>query len=64
MKLKNFLVLLIGLIISVIGWMGWFSKDGLTNGMITLYIGYPLILIGLIVLIYKAVKNRKSGMVP
>jgi hypothetical protein len=63
MKLKNYIVLIIGLIISIIGLSGWFSGEGLTNGIITMFIGYPLILIGLVIVIYKAIKNRKSDVV-
>ena len=63
MKLQNYIVLLIGVVISIVGWLGWFSTEGLTNGMLTLFVGYPLILIGLIIVIYKAIKNKKRGMV-
>ena len=63
MKLKDFSVLIIGLIISIIGWLGLFSNEGLTNGILTTFVGYPLILIGLIIVVYKVIKNKKSSMV-
>ncbi len=67
MKLNNFSVLIIGLVIVILGWLNLFSKigivDGMTNGIITAFIGFPLVLIGLIIVINKVVKNKKSGMV-
>jgi hypothetical protein len=53
-------IFIIGLIIAILGWAGIWSSDGLTNGMLTLFVGYPLMLIGAIVVIIKLVKGRKN----
>jgi len=53
------IIFCIGLIISILGWTGVFSSEGLTNGAITLVLGYPLILIGLVVIILKLMKKNK-----
>jgi hypothetical protein len=49
MRKINFFALvlfIIGLIISILGWVGF--PDGLSGGYLTLFVGYPLILISLV----------------
>ncbi|KKU69948.1 MAG: hypothetical protein UY17_C0023G0003 [Candidatus Beckwithbacteria bacterium GW2011_GWC2_47_9] len=47
----------LGIIVSVIGWYG--DLDGMSGGILTLFIGYPLILVGLIVVIYRVVTRKR-----
>ncbi len=53
------ILLIIGLVVSIFG-LYVPVGDGLGNGYFVLFVGYPLILIGLIVIIYKFIKSKKQ----
>jgi protein-S-isoprenylcysteine O-methyltransferase Ste14 len=54
------IVLIVGLVVAILGWTGSFSSEGFTNGSLTLVVGYPLIIIGMIVSIISFVKNKNK----
>lgn len=53
------IVLVIGFLVSLIAHYVPIG-DGLGNGYLALFIGYPLIIIGVIVTIYKLIKNKNK----
>ena len=55
---SGLIILVVGFVISIIALYVPIG-DGLGNGYLAMFIGYPLILIGLIVIIYKFIKTRK-----
>ncbi len=54
------IVFIVGLIISISGGAGILSSEGLTNGIVTLFLGYPLIVIGVVIIIYKLIIRKKQ----
>lgn len=51
------IILFLGIIIAILGTSGSFSSEGLTNGATTIFIAYPLILIGFIWLLINLFKK-------
>ncbi len=54
------IITIVGIVISFLGVYGYLSSEGFTNGAITLVIGYPLVIIGIVWVIISTIKKRKE----
>lgn len=53
-----FIFIVLGVVIFILGLSGW--PDSPSDGFMVLFIGYPLILIGVIITIVSWIRNRKK----